>query len=167
MKARATAVGIAVGLVSAMGVLTLSRESAQAKQIAFPEPASADVMRISSLASKDGNAGRRQMLALYRQNGLHSGTDYRMAAQTLEGAKGREELLMAHDLALAALALGDRGATPIVARTEDRLYKSLGLGERFGTLNGESLPLTTQHRQLMTMVPGPKMGMRVPAISVN
>jgi hypothetical protein len=155
MKTRAVAVGIAVGLVSSMTVLTLSRESAQARPAkvaaemmsAVPSP---EISRIASVGAKDAARARKEMLALYRQDGLRSGADYRAAAETLEGSKDRSDLMMAHDLALAGLALGDPGAKLIVARTEDLLFKSVGLGERYGTLKGGNLPLTNAHRQLMT-----------------
>jgi hypothetical protein len=167
MKARAIAVGLSVGLVTAMGVLTLSRESAQARPATIAAAASPEAVRIFGLASKDEVSARKQMLALYRKGGLHSGSDYVLAAQTLETTKSRQDLLMAHDMALAALALGQGEAKPIIARTEDRLFKSLGLGERYGTLDGGNLPLTREHRQLMTMADNPNLAVRFPETSVN
>ncbi|RYG23627.1 hypothetical protein EON82_13440 [bacterium] len=147
-------------------MLTLSRESAQARPASIATTASVEAMRIAELAPKNASSARMQMLALYRRNGLHSGTDFLLAAQTLEGSKDRQDMLMAHDMALASMALGIGEAKSIVARTEDRLLDSLGLGQRYGTLKGGKLPLTAKHRQLMTMSskPAPLQVLPVPSV---
>jgi len=155
IKTRAIAVGMAVGLVSAMGVLTLSRETAQAKRaavtaVAVSAFASPEIARIASLGTKDPIRARKEMLSAYRRDGLRTGADYCTAAKALEDSKDRKDILMAHDLAVAGLALGDSDAKLVVARTEDILFKSVGLGERYGTLKGGNLPLTDAHRKLMT-----------------
>lgn len=128
-----------------MAVLTLSQGKAEAK-IMMVVDASPEVVRIAKL--EDAPRARLQMASLYLRNGLHTAGDYRMAASLLARSKSQDDLLLAHDLALAGLALGDPEARPLVASTEDRLFAANGLGERFGTLGGKALPLTEAHRRL-------------------
>lgn len=151
IRNRAIAAGIAAGLVSAMALLTLSHSTADARRLALPVPSAPSpvVARIAASASMDAAKARMEMMSVYRRNALATGADYRAAAQLFEKSADKKDLLMAHDFAIASLALGDGESRPIVARTEDRLFRDAGLGERFGTLGGKTLPLTEAHRQLL------------------
>ncbi len=150
MKSRAVAVGIAAGLVSAMAILTLSHTPAEARRMVLERPAepSPVVARIAESASVDPVKARSEMLGVYHRDALQTAADYRTAAKLFEKSDDQSDILLAHDFALASLALGDGESKPIIARTEDRLFEAAGLGERYGTLGGKALPLTENHRQL-------------------
>lgn len=151
IKTRAVAAGIAAGLVSAMALLTLSHTPAEARRMAFERPMepSPVVARIAESASVNLAKARVEMLGVYHRDALQTAADYRTAAKLFEKSDDTKELLLAHDFAIAGLALGDAESKPIIARTEDRLFQAAGLGERYGTLGGKTLPLSESHRRLM------------------
>jgi len=164
IRTRAVAVGIGAGLVSAMAILTLSHTPAEARKVVFDAPSepSAVVARIAASATINPAKAREEMLGVYRRDALTLGADYRTAAKLFEKSGDQKDLLLAHDLAVAGMALGDGGSRAIVARTEDRLFQSAGLGERYGTLGGKTLPLSESHRRLMQG--GPTAGPRAVAL---
>ncbi len=155
-KARAIAAGLAAGMVGAMAILTLSGDKAVARAMIVMPEASPEVVRIAKSYETDAPRARLQMVSLYRSNGLNSAADYRVAANLFARSKTQDDLLLAHDLALASLALGDPEARRLVASTEDRLFAANGLGERFGTLGGKALPLTDTHRNLFVQLKPPR-----------
>lgn len=156
VRARAVAVGIAAGMVSAMGLLSLSQSRAQARmmsvamQTTTPMVISPKVFQTAETATANPRLARKRMVDLYLRNELSSGADYTAAAKLLADSQSADDLLLAHDLAIAGLALGDSSARPLVARTEDRIFDAVGLGERYGTLGDEMPPLSVGHRRLMT-----------------
>jgi hypothetical protein len=151
IRTRAVAAGIAAGLVSAMAILTLSHTPAEARKAMFDAPSqpSAVVARIAASATINPAKARSEMFGVYRRDALTTGADYRTAAKLFEKSDDKKDLLLAHDLAVAGMALGDGASRAVVARTEDRLFQAAGFGERYGTLGGKALPLSESHRRLM------------------
>ncbi len=146
------AAGIAVSMVATMGLLGASRS----KMVARPtivQMISTEVPPIVAEAGKDPLTARTKMKVLYRRDGLHAGADFVAAAKVIGNSNDKNDLMLAHDLAIAGLALGDPSAKSVVAETEDRLFVKVGLGERFGTQGGGSLPLTERHRSLLCGAP--------------
>jgi hypothetical protein len=137
-----------------MAVLTLSFGKAEAKAVSvMMVEASFDVVKAENKLAEDPAGARLDILALYRANRLATGPDYTAAARIVSRSSKKEDLLMAHDFAIAGLALGDSTAKRIVAETQDRLFSSAGLGDRYGTLGAKTLPLTQRHRNLMDVTP--------------
>lgn len=77
------------------------------------------------------NARIREIVA---GDGLHTAADYTRAALVLQHSAAFEGYRLAHELAVCALLLGDRGLGRwLVAATYDRMLNSVGLEQRFGT----------------------------------
>jgi len=70
---------------------------------------------------------------LYVANALHTGADWLHAALILQHGNGPEDYLLAHEMCVAALAEGEKGAKWLVAATEDRFMMAIGRKQRFGT----------------------------------
>ncbi len=70
---------------------------------------------------------------LYKANALHTGGDWLHAALILQHGNGAEDYLLAHEMCVAALAEGEKGAKWLVAATEDRFMMGIGRKQRFGT----------------------------------
>jgi len=70
---------------------------------------------------------------LYAANALHTGGDWLHAALILQHGNGPDDYLLAHEMCVAALAEGEKGAKWLVAATEDRFMMGIGRKQRFGT----------------------------------
>ncbi len=71
--------------------------------------------------------------ALYASGALHTGADWFHAALILQHADEAEDYLLAHEMSIAAVALGYRNARWLVAAAEDRFLRKIGRNQRFGT----------------------------------
>jgi tetratricopeptide (TPR) repeat protein len=88
----------------------------------------------SSEEIKRGDAARRaRALELYRAGALRTAADFYHAAVLFQHDLTIESSLLAHELSVAAVILGEPRAKAWVAMTEDRLLKLLGRKQRFGT----------------------------------
>lgn len=76
---------------------------------------------------------------------IRSGSDYACASMIMVKGKSLEDNLLAHDLAVCAMALGSIEAKPVVAMSQDRILTLLGEKQRFGThtKSGKLLPTDT------------------------
>jgi hypothetical protein len=74
---------------------------------------------------------------------LRLGIDYLNAARILTYGKSTEDALLAHDMALCALALGERTATRCIALSQDQYLSRSGGTQRYGTIskNGKLMPI--------------------------
>lgn len=76
---------------------------------------------------------RKQTLELIRHGLLHTGADFREAAFVMQHGTTSDDYLLAHSLALAAMAKGDASAAWIAAATLDRFLWSKNLPQIYGT----------------------------------
>lgn len=70
---------------------------------------------------------------LYAAGALRTGPDWLHAALILQHSSEPDDYLLAHEMCVAALALGEKGAKWLVAATEDRFLMAIGRKQRFGT----------------------------------
>jgi hypothetical protein len=70
---------------------------------------------------------------LYNSGGLRTGADWLHAALILQHSSEPGDYLLAHEMCVAALAEGEKGAKWLVAATEDRFLMGIGRKQRFGT----------------------------------
>ena len=70
---------------------------------------------------------------LLATGGLHTGKDYEEAALIFQHGTTADDYLLAHTLALAALAKGDASAAWIAAATLDRYLQTIGKPQIYGT----------------------------------
>lgn len=90
----------------------------------------------------------QKVLEMVRLNRLSSGRDFYRAAVLVQRSEVFEHIVLAHDLSLTALALGEKQASAVSASTEDRFLLAKGLKQRYGTqyaksgLNVEIAPLS-------------------------
>lgn len=70
---------------------------------------------------------------LYASGALRTGTDWLHAAMILQHGNEAEDFLLAHEMCVAALALGEPGAKWLAAASEDRFLRKIGRKQRFGT----------------------------------
>ena len=78
-------------------------------------------------------ARRKRTLELIRKGLLHTGADFREAAFVMQHGTTSDDYLLAHSLALAAMAKGDASAAWIAAATLDRFLWSKNLPQIYGT----------------------------------
>ncbi len=78
-------------------------------------------------------ARRERTRALLTRGELRAGEDFRNAAFVLQHGTAPDDFLLAHTLALIALARGDRSAAWIAAATFDRYLHSIGRPQIYGT----------------------------------
>jgi hypothetical protein len=77
---------------------------------------------------------------------LRSKEDYVNASKILSRGSTTEDALLAHELAICALALGDERARLLAAQSWDQFLVRKGMGQRFGTQEkskGPSIPYST------------------------
>ena len=74
-----------------------------------------------------------RVMEIYRDDALKAGRDYHNAAYVMQHGANTESLHLAHEFSMAAVALGHLSAKWISAASYDRLLKSLGRPQRFGT----------------------------------
>jgi hypothetical protein len=70
---------------------------------------------------------------LYAGGRLRSGADYYRAAMILQHSTAVADYLLAHELSVVALGLGEVRAGWLAAAAEDRFLMNLGRPQRFGT----------------------------------
>jgi len=70
---------------------------------------------------------------LCRGDALRTGADYYHAAMILQHAPDADDYLLAHELCVVAVSLGEGRAKWLAAATEDRFLMNLGRPQRFGT----------------------------------
>lgn len=70
---------------------------------------------------------------LYTSGALRTGGDWLHAALILQHSDAPDDYLLAHEMCVAALAEGEKGARWLVAATEDRFLMAIGRKQRFGT----------------------------------
>lgn len=81
-----------------------------------------------------GDASRRKRThELIESGSLHTGTDFKEAAFVMQHGTTSEDYLLAHSLALAAMAKGESSAAWIAAATMDRFLWSKNLPQIYGT----------------------------------
>jgi hypothetical protein len=72
--------------------------------------------------------------ALYASGALRTGPDWFHAALILQHSSDADDYLLAHEMCVAALALGEKGqAISLAAASEDRFLMRIGRKQRFGT----------------------------------
>ena len=84
-----------------------------------------------------------EIKALYKSNHLHTAADYHHAAMILQHADEPDDYLLAHELCVVAISMGDASALWLCAASEDRFLDKIGRDQRFGTQfksNGPSSP---------------------------
>jgi hypothetical protein len=86
---------------------------------------------------------RQRVLRLISDNALVTGRDFHNAALVLQHGTGFEDFRLAHELSMAAVALGDSAAAWLVSRTYDRMLLTLGHRQRFATQMREAGPSPT------------------------
>ena len=88
---------------------------------------------------------RNQVLALLKNNALHSGKDFEQAAFVLQHGVGPNDYLLAHTLAMIALSRGNGGAVWIATATLDRYLQSVKQPQIYGTqFNTDAAGMWTQ-----------------------
>lgn len=99
---------------------------------------------------KDPKASQKRVAGVRRLVGderLKTAGDYYFAAVIASEGQTADDALLAHDLSISALALGEQRARPLAATTEDRFLTRIGRSQRFGTQtttkNGKSALLPT------------------------
>ena len=76
---------------------------------------------------------RERVAALLAAGALHTADDYRKAAFVFQHGDRSDDYLLAHTLALVAVAKGDQGAAWIAAATLDRYLQSVRQPQIYGT----------------------------------
>jgi hypothetical protein len=82
---------------------------------------------------KTDRVRRQRVAALLAARALHTADDYRKAAFVFQHGARSDDYLLAHTLALVAVAKGDQGAAWIAAATLDRYLHSVGQPQIYGT----------------------------------
>lgn len=151
MKTLAYACGLATGILTARTVTALQgpkapEDSPALKRMYIEDQADRQgTIDWSKVAPRDAER-RWKTLAMYRAGTVRTGNDYIRAAMVLQHGEGDDQLL-AHEMCVAALALGNAGksertlAVWLAAASEDRWLDHIGRKQRFATQYGsKSLP---------------------------
>ena len=142
------AISLAVGIVFSMATLSFVSEPAAAKP-SVTRPLLADNSDLTRLFEQDrtehgpvgstdpdkGRDAKRagQAREIIADGTMHSGPDYYHAAQLVLRGGTSADYLSAHEMAVAALALGQVDARWVAAASEDMYLVSIGQPQRFGT----------------------------------
>jgi len=86
-----------------------------------------------SEVSRSDESRRKRTLELITAGSLHTGKDFKAAAFVMQHGTTSDDYLVAHSLALAALAKGESSAAWIAAATLDRFLWSKDLPQIYGT----------------------------------
>jgi hypothetical protein len=86
-----------------------------------------------SVVSPRDEARKARTRALLADGKLRSGKDFHAAAFIFQHGGEPEDFLLAHSLAIAAVARGETGSTWIAAATLDRYLQSIGQPQIYGT----------------------------------
>ena len=87
---------------------------------------------MAKLATADA-ARRARTLELISQGRLTTGMDFKNAAFIMQHGNKPDDYLLAHSLAVAAMAKGETTAVWIASATLDRFVQSKGLAQIYGT----------------------------------
>ena len=121
------------------------------------EPPNGDLTKLdwSKICPRD-EVRRKRVRALLETGELKSGLDFRKASFIFQHGSHPDDLLMAHILAMAALAKGDQESRWIAAATLDRYLHNIGQKQVFGTQyrSAANEPMT-QEPFNRTLVPAP------------
>ncbi len=99
-----------------------------------PTAASHDIVDLDwAVISKQDEARRKQVLELLTSGALHTGKDFEHAAFVFQHGTGPDDYLLAHTLAMIAVARGDAGALWIGTATLDRYLNSIKQPQIYGT----------------------------------
>lgn len=86
-----------------------------------------------SVVKPRDDARLKRTRELYGAGALRTGADWLHAALILQHSGEPDDYLLAHEMCVAALAEGEKGARWLVAATEDRFLMGIGRKQRFGT----------------------------------
>jgi len=117
--------------------LPLAVDNAELRQLY--EEDEADRARADSLAieptsaSPDDGERQRRVKAIIERNRLATAADYYHAAVVLQHGGTPSDVMLAHELSMVALALGDERARRLAVATLDRYLLESGLAQRWGT----------------------------------
>lgn len=138
---------LAIGIIFAGAALVLIGSEAKARVAIMPAPmetaavtpANPKVLALFEKAnSKESAVDIDRMIAdvreLISQNEIRNVSDYAYSAAIMAKGDSLEDALLAHDLAVCALSLGNTEAKTLVAASQDRILSHLGRKQRFGTL---------------------------------
>ena len=99
------------------------------------------------LMMKNDPARRARVLDMVGTGALATGRDFHNAALVLQHGNTVDDFRLAHELSIAAVALGDTAAVWLLSRTYDRLLLHMGHRQRLNTQYGGArmtlLPLDT------------------------
>ena len=70
---------------------------------------------------------------LYARDELHTGADYYHVAMILQHGDRPDDYLLAHELCIVAIMMGEERAKWLAAASEDRFLMSIERPQRFGT----------------------------------
>jgi hypothetical protein len=105
-----------------------------------------DQARMARMDAND-SVHQQRTLALIEEGALKTGRDMHNAATVLQHGGTPENYRLAHELSIAAIALGDTTALWLVSRSYDRMLLSMGHRQRLNTQYGgaevKPLPLDT------------------------
>lgn len=119
----------------------------------------------AKIAQADQNR-RARVRELISQGKLRNGGDFRAAAFIFQHGSSTDDYLLAHALAMTAVALGDRKALWIANATLDRYLMTIGQKQIFGTQfaqqNGPDQPYVQEpfNRELVPDALRKKIGVR-------
>lgn len=128
-------------------VLAFAAGIAAAPFLAPPKPAdSSELARLYAEDQKDrqgvidwnvvgprDRAREKRVKTLLASGGVRTGKDHHRAAMVLQHAPLPDDYLLAHDLCVVALALGEKDAAWLAAATQDRYLMSLEKPQRWAT----------------------------------
>lgn len=86
-----------------------------------------------SVVKPRDDARLKRIKDLYGAGALRTGRDWFNAALILQHSSEPDDYLLAHEMCLAALALGESRAKWLAAASEDRFLLAIGRKQRFGT----------------------------------
>lgn len=86
-----------------------------------------------SVVKPRDDARLKRTREFYASGTLRTGADWLHAALILQHSSEPDDYLLAHEMCVAALAQGEKGAKWLVAATEDRFLMAIGRQQRFGT----------------------------------
>lgn len=110
---------------------------------------------------------REETRALLDQNALSTGEDYRAAAFVFQHGQAPEDYLLAHSLAVAAVARGSRESTWIAAATLDRYLQMTGQKQIYGTQTRKDhdAPLTLEPYDRALIPDSLRQALNVPSLA--
>lgn len=86
-----------------------------------------------SVVKPRDDARLKRTREFYASGALRTGADWLHAALILQHSSEPDDHLLSHEMCVAALAQGEKGARWLVAATEDRFLMGIGRKQRFGT----------------------------------